>query len=371
MMIINFWRLIHNSPRPYLLLLCCLLAACAQPIAALQPEITPTPGATAVPTATPFPPNINPLTGLPVADPAVLERSPIIAKISNAPPLVRPQAGIGAADIVYEHYVEGGLTRFSAIFYGEAPRRVGSIRSARLIDYELVPIYQGLLAYSGASNGVLALLEGSEFWERTYMGIRYGLPYFWRDETIEVPHNLFMNAEALWERAAAEGVSQHPTFQGMAFSDTPPDGSEGTASRIDLRYRATWVVWEYDRDTARYRRTSDGQPHYDSNTMQRVTAANVVILYANHRLTDIIESQWQGSVSYSLEVELWFEGDAVVFRDGQMYAARWQRPTREALLTLHTVDGEPLLLKPGNTWVQVFPLPAQQDPMEEMLAIQP
>jgi hypothetical protein len=93
-----------------------------------------------------YPAGVNPLTGLIAADPSVLNRRPIDVKISNAPPLVRPQAGIGAADIVYEHYAEGGLTRFSAVFYGQAPERVGSIRSARLIDYEVVPMYQGMLA---------------------------------------------------------------------------------------------------------------------------------------------------------------------------------------------------------------------------------
>jgi hypothetical protein len=353
-------------------ILCLLTAACAQPSApAAQAVTTLTPAVDAAPTLTPLPPNINPLTGLAVADPAALARNPMIVKISNAPPLVRPQAGIGAADVVYEHYVEGGLTRFSAVFYGEAPTRVGSIRSARLIDYELIPIYQGLLAYAGASDGVLGRLQGSEFWPRTYMGIRYGQPYYWRDETIDAPHNLFLNTEALWGLAASEGVSGQPSIQGMAFSETSPAGSTGTASRIDLRYRATRAVWEYDRDTARYRRFSDGQPHYDANTMQQVTASNVIILYANHRLTEIVESQWQGAVSYSIEIELWFEGDAVVFRDGQMYEAHWQRPTRESLLTFHIRDGAPFPLKPGNTWVQVFPLPEQQDVTEELLAIQP
>ena len=81
-----------------------------------------------------FPADVNPLTGLQVTDPAVLNRRPQVIKISNAPVLVRPQAGIGAADIVFEHYAEGGLTRFSAIFYSQAPNRVGSIRSARLIE---------------------------------------------------------------------------------------------------------------------------------------------------------------------------------------------------------------------------------------------
>ncbi|MEO0565843.1 MAG: DUF3048 domain-containing protein, partial [Chloroflexota bacterium] len=109
-----------------------------------------------------YPDNVNPLTGLAVDDPTVLNRRPMIAKISNAPPLVRPQAGIGMADIVYEHYAEGGLTRFSAVFYSNTPQRVGSIRSGRLIDFELAAMYRALLTFSGASTGVEEQIYGSE-----------------------------------------------------------------------------------------------------------------------------------------------------------------------------------------------------------------
>src|SRR5690606_26865903 len=87
-----------------------------------------------------YPPDVNPLTGLTISDPNVLNRRPIVVKVSNSPPLVRPQSGINDADLVFEHYTEVGVTRFSAIFYANAPTRVGSIRSARLIDYELTPM---------------------------------------------------------------------------------------------------------------------------------------------------------------------------------------------------------------------------------------
>lgn len=68
---------------------------------------------------------------------------------------------------------------------------MGSIRSARLIDLELVPMFGGLLAFSGASIGVEDRLNTSDFAGRLYKGVLYGLPYYWRDEEIEVPHNMF------------------------------------------------------------------------------------------------------------------------------------------------------------------------------------
>lgn len=317
-----------------------------------------------------FPLGINPLTGQVVADPANLNRRPLVVKISNAPPLVRPQAGIGAADLVFEHYAEGGLTRFSAVFYGDAPDRVGSIRSARLIDYELMPMYKGLLAFSGASIGVEDLLNTSDFADRLYKGVLYGLPYYWRDEEIEVPHNMFMNPNALWELAAEEGLNQRPDLKGMAFLDAAPPGDVSEVTDIDIRYRATRVLWKYDPALGRYKRFADGEPHFDANTNTQVTASNVVIIYADHRFTDIVESEFQGNKSYSIEIKLWFEGEATLFRDGKRYDGRWVRPTREDLISLRTNDGQLLYLKPGKTWFQVVRPTDQQNPDEEWVRVE-
>jgi hypothetical protein len=347
--------------------------------------------------------NINPLTGLAVADPAQLNRRPIVVKISNSPALVRPQSGIGAADLVFEHYTEVGITRFSAIFYANAPQRVGSIRSARLIDYELVPMYQGLLAFAGASIGVDKRIYGSEaiienlcrpredidqcrleadiigpagfvppsdFVDRAYKGVLYGAPYFFRDETIPVPHNLFVNLEALWQLAESDGNGGRPDLQGMAFHETPQGTPAGSGIYAQVRYRTTLVEWHYDPVTARYYRSTDGQRHFDANTEEQISAANVVIVYAGHFLTDIIESQFEDTIHWSVQITVWSEGDAVILRDGVRYEGRWLRPTRADLLTFETVDGELIYLKPGNTWFQLVPTPDQMSPDVEWVIVQ-
>lgn len=315
-----------------------------------------------------YPPGINPLTGLPAADPAYLERRPVIAKISNAPPLVRPQAGLGAADLVYEHYAEGGLTRFSAIYYGQGADRVGSIRSARLIDYELLPMYQAMLAFSGASIGVEERLNGSEYVAQLIKGVLYGRPYYWRDEAIPVPHNMFTNVNALWALADAQGSNAAPDLRGMAFDPAAPAEAE-PGEQVEIRYRGTRVRWEYDAEAGLYRRFADNQPHHDGATLEQITAANVAVVFAQHEFTDIVESEWQGNVSFSIEIMLWFEGDALLFRDGQMVRGRWVRPTRESMISFQTADGEVYPLKPGNTWFQVVRLPDQMTPAEEWVTV--
>lgn len=369
-------------------------------------DITPTP------TVTPpegaigpddYAADINPLTGLPVDDPTVLNRRPIIVKISNSPALVRPQAGIGQADIAFEHYTEVGITRFSGVFYSQAPERVGSIRSARLIDYELTPMYSGLLAFAGASIGVDKRIYGSEaiisqlcapredkdqcraeadivgpagfvppsdFVDRAYKGVLYGRPIFFRDESIVAPHNLFVNLRELWARAEQDGNNDRPDLRGIAFHPVPQGGPATGGIYAQIRYRTTLVEWHYDPQTARYYRSSDGQPHYDANTEEQISAANVIIVYAGHYLTDIVESEYNDVIHWSQQITVWPEGDAVILRDGLRYDGRWLRPTRPDLMTFVTDDGEPIYLKPGNTWVQLMPLPEQLDGDSEWVIVE-
>ena len=60
-----------------------------------------------------FPPDINPLTGEKVDDPAILERRPILSKISNFPAGTgRPHAGLSYADVVFEYYIGEYMNRF-------------------------------------------------------------------------------------------------------------------------------------------------------------------------------------------------------------------------------------------------------------------
>lgn len=400
---LRFWLLMlryHHSG--LVLLLCWALCGCAVSAAAVGPSATPTPPLGAVGPDL-YPPDVNPLTGLPVDDPALLERRPIIVKVSNSPPLVRPQAGIGQADLVFEHYTEAGITRFSALFYTHAPERVGSIRSARLIDYELVPMYQGILAFSGASIGVDKRIYGnaavaqqlcrghadyaqceqdvaaagpvgdtppSEFATRAYRGVLYGPPYYWRDDSISVPHNMFVNVARLWELAAASGENERPDLRGMAFHPQPQPEHAGPALALDVRYRTTLANWVYDAESRRYLRFTDGQPHFDANTGQQVSADNVVVLYAGHYLTDIIESQWQDTIHWSVQITVWPEGEAIVLRDGLRYNLRWLRPGRAELISFVMEDGSPFYLRPGSTWFQLVPLPEQMDTAAEWVRVE-
>jgi len=301
---------------------------------------------------------LNPFTGLP-ADPALFARRPMAVKISNAPDSVRPQAGLGSAALVFEHYVEGGLTRFTALFWSSVPARVGSIRSARLIDLELVAMYDALFVYSGASEPIRQRIAALPIAPRAYEGTRVGEPLYYRDPSLPMPHNLFAVPAAVWARAAAENLDKPGEFDGGLVFDPRPPADAPAVRQITIDYGPDEVRWTYDPDTRRYTRSSDGEIHRDALTDEPITAANVVVIYAHHQPDyTIVESEWQGVKSYSIEIQIWTLGPVMVFRDGRRQAGYWQRWEEEDPLALTTDQaGElPLALKPGNTWFEVVPL---------------
>jgi len=360
--------------------------------ASLQ-ETPPTPAPIAA-----FPPDYNPLTGQRVDDPTTLDRRPIVVKVSNSPGLVRPQSGLSQADWVFEHYTEAGITRFSAIFYGQGPRRVGSVRSARLIDYELPAMYDALLAFSGASIGVdkriygsaavaealcqdhqdteqcqqdvlnigpVGLIPPSDFVQRAYKGVLFGPPIFNRDESIPVPHNYFVDLQELWARAARDGSSGRPSLRGaLAFSAAPPPGGTPSPS-LEVRYLTTVASWQYDSEAGRYQRSTDGIAQIDANNEQPLMADNVIVLYAGHYLTDIVESQWRDTVHWSAQITVWPRGEMILWRDGQRYTGHWLRANRAEPLSFYDQNGQPLPLRPGQTWVQIVRLPDQMEAERE------
>ncbi len=320
------------------------------PTASPTPETPPTP--------TPRPENVNPLTGEAVDDVSALERVPVAIKIANTwPEYVRPQAGINSADLIFEHYNEGWFsTRWTGVYLSKDPERVGSTRSGRLIDLEIPAMYKAVLACSGFSNGVLAIMMNSDLYPDRIASpsVGVGEPVFFRDFSRDIPleHTMFTNPSVVREWAEARGVSGRQELEGMVFSEEP--SVEGTpATYLYVPWYRQDAEWRYDEASGRYLRWSDGDPHSDILDGQQLSAANVVVLYVPQWDTDIIEDPHSGALS--IQFALWDSNQAVILRDGIRIDAFWQRWEREDMLTLTDEEGNPVPLKIGNTFFEVIP----------------
>ncbi len=281
-----------------------------------------------------------------------LARRPLAIKISNAPPVVRPQAGLNQADLVFEHYAEGGLTRFTAVFYTHDVETVGSIRSARLIDLEIPKMFDAAFAYSGSSGPVRLRLQASEFYDRI-ISPDFAHGGFERipKEGVATTHTLFTNTYNLRYILGLRGQDIAPTFANhMTFRDSPITQGE-PATRIEISYDATNVTWFYS--NGRYLRWTDGEKHLDANTSTQLSFKNIVVVAANHVNTDILEDT---NNNPSIEIQIWGTGPVSIFRDGQRFDGIWKREDPHHMLTFYDSAGNPLPLAPGNTFFQIVPL---------------
>ena len=336
------------------------------PSATQTPEPTPT---LAPPTPTPVPTEpINPFTGLTLTQ-EVASHIPLLIKVSNSPD-VRPQTGLSLADVVMEHYSEGGITRFTALFLTNTPEKVGSVRSCRLIDIELVVIYGAGEVCSGTSGGVRQVLKASKSWEgsggvvtktvwmisdlgtfecRQQAGCK--LPMFRTPDRLP-PHNLYANAQNALKELQARGKDKPTMFNSWTFSTTAPADAR-TTHAISIPYTSGTVTWAYSATAGQWLRAINGYPHTEKLTGEQLSVDNVIVVYANHVNTLIIEDV---GGSHSIQVQLWGDGPATIFRDGEMIQGRWQRTGNAMGLAFVDSNGNAIPLKPGHTWIEFAPL---------------
>jgi len=345
-----------NTPRPS-----------ATPSSTPTGTATATPLPTQTPTATPsptptlvgpddYPANFNPLTGLPYPNAEAAARRNLIVKVSNFPEIVRPQSGLDKADIVFEYEVEGGATRFAAIYRSQGTDFVGSIRSARLLDLELVMMFDGLLAYSGSNEWIRQYILDSDWkWRALSPHLGVNCPPFCRypQDGKAFEHTLFGNTYQMWEVATERQVNEGLPGRGFAFSDTPDPGGAAAADIFIGSYNKRQDTrWQYNPSDGRYYRWNSSLPHLDAVTGKQLAADNIVVLAAEHiDRPDIYESETGGTV---IETALWGSGDAYVFRDGRWYEGTWWHTRGRTGLWLTYPGGEESIhLKPGQTWIEV------------------
>jgi hypothetical protein len=284
---------------------------------------------------------VMPLTGLPVTDPAAAARQAIVVKIDNHPD-ARPQSGLGAADLVYEENVEQ-LTRFAAVFQSTIPDPVGPIRSGRTQDVLLLgSLNKPLFAWSGGNAKVTAAIEGSDFFV-----VRVDANQFaktagtYRAKDRAAPHNLYTMGTGLATLSPAGSPPPAQQFQYLAAGAT----SAGDASTgVQLAMDGVNVKWTYDQASNGYLRFQDGQPHTDRERGQ-INATNVIVLTVDYE-----PSPADGR---SPEAQTIGTGAVAVYTGGKVVIGTWTRADRLSTFTLKDSAGNPILLTPGHTWVEL------------------
>jgi Protein of unknown function (DUF3048) N-terminal domain/Protein of unknown function (DUF3048) C-terminal domain len=284
---------------------------------------TPTPSPTGPPTRRPKP--TDPLTGGKVSDNPV-----IAAKVENIV-AARPQVGLSLADITFVEEVEGAQTRLIAVYHSRFPKRLGPVRSARSTDVQLLPLFgKPGLVYSGANSSVQRKINNASI---------VPIPRSTRDHSRVAPHNVFVNLAAI---ARSTKLGEASSI-GWKFSDAGPRGPEATS----IKTRVGHDTFSFGYSSGRYTVRWNGSRYADGDTHALTKADNVVIMKVHNHPDgnrDVLGAP-------SVQSDTVGKGAVTIYRDGRKMAGQWKRTKASGPLRFTDKSGDPIALKPGQTWV--------------------
>lgn len=293
------------------------------------------------------PDRIAPLNGA-VVDGLSWNRRVIAIKIDDHRG-ARPQSGIQMADAVVETLVEGGLTRWIALYHQSDSHYLGPVRSVRPTDIGVVlPLGATVIASGGqpwiidkvAASGVPLLRERD-------------LPSdaMFRIADRRAPHNVYVDTLAVRQVATDKGFPDSPPLPMFVWGELPKGAP---AVEVTLQWsKPIAITWNWD--GARYRRWRGGAPHLWTSregTKGVISADSLVVLK-----TRLSEANPPPGVSGSPvpALETVGQGEALVFANGQVIEGRWVRDSADNSFSLITEEGHPLPVPPGVPWVNIFP----------------
>ncbi|MEA2499343.1 MAG: hypothetical protein QOH26_1748 [Actinomycetota bacterium] len=286
-----------------------------------------------------------PLSGVEPAKESLLDRPAIALKIENNP-LAYPLSGLEEAEVVYEEPVEGGLTRFMAIFHCTDAAKAGPVRSARIVDPAILSPYTLILGDAGGNDIVHnALVKGG---------------------VVEIDET--DAGEAMFRADRPETTFEHTLYADTAavrkigekeFGDPPPDDifefgdvQKGKKVKTITATFSAGSVATFTWKEGRWYRSQGDEPLI-AESGDQFAADNVLIeqhtVNFAEGLTDVL-----GTPSPEI-ADVTGTGKAWLFRDGRVIKGTWTRESEDDPVHFETADGDTMLLAEGSTWIELLP----------------
>ncbi len=261
----------------------------------------------------------------------------------------RPQSGLQAASVVYEALVEGGITRFMAVFDKDDVSQIGPVRSARPYFLQWLAEYDAAYAHAGGSPEALGELGKDRIHDIN--GIGNAARAFRRDTSRPAPHNLYTSQQALFGITKANKL-QYADAQVTAWAFSPSLAAGGTAAKtVEMFFsgktKTTQVTYVYDATKKVWLRSQAGKPHQDRLTKAQIGVTNLIV----QRVSSNIAIGEKGRLTMTVTGT----GSAKLFQQGLVREVTWTKKDKESRTLFTEADGSPALFLPGNTWVEVLP----------------
>lgn len=302
---------------------------------------------------------INPLTGEPTQEEDTYKRRPVMVMLNNLKQAL-PQSGNGQADVIYEILEEGGITRMLAVYQDitQVEGNLGSIRSTRPYYVYLVAGLDGFLVHAGGSGAAYNAIESLYIDDLDALS-GPAASLFWRDKNrlnsgYATEHTMYITASDIADYLKEMPIRTRHTDEWANSVDrtfvedaTPADGSAANVITVPFSGYKTGE-FKYDPDTGKYLVSEFGSAYMDEAQGKQVSVKNVLIV-----MTEVsrIEGDTKGRINVAMEGS----GIGYFACGGKYIPINWSRETETSPYVFTTMDGEPLVLGIGNSYVNIVP----------------
>jgi hypothetical protein len=281
-------------------------------------------------------PATNPLTGLPMSD-AEQPHPPYIVKIDNTY-ASDPQIGMGSADLVTQELVEGGLTRLAVFFYDKLPQKVGPVRSMRATDVGVARPIGASIVTSGAAAFTLNAIRKAGI---TYLDMNNPNVVRVSDGQHDSLHSVMANLARI-ARQAHKDPARPDDY--LPFGDAAlPEGKP--ARSVEVRFSGgIGSSWKYD---GKHYVLQNGYmakgDEFTPDTLIAATVTTTTAPYKDPAGNPVPISHFEGS------------GKALIFHDGQVVKATWEKSDEGSPVTFKDASGKELDIPAGHVWLSLVP----------------
>jgi hypothetical protein len=272
-----------------------------------------------------------------------LSRPALAGKIDNHPS-ARPQVGLDEADIVFEELVEGGLTRYIAVWHSSLPAEIGPVRSVRPMDPEIVSPFGGIFAYSGGQVRFIQMMQ-----EAPVYNAIHGQPdteeTFYRTSAKVAPHNVLVKAPELVDQHLNLPAPERQFAYAPSVEESTAVVAGSPVTSMNPRFSGfSSPTWEWDGTQGTFLRFQTNGAADSASSGNQIFATNVVVLQVGIDVVEDIPT-----------TRLVNQGKGWVATGGSILEINWFKATPESPIILTTDDGEEVRLGVGNTWIELIP----------------
>lgn len=278
---------------------------------------------------------------------------PFAVMINNLSTARVYHTGLQNAYLVYEIVVEGGITRYMALFKDNYPEVVGSVRSARhyYLDYALEnDAYYVHWGWSPQAEEDIKTLGVNNI-----SGLTYSKPYFFRqDLPISSEHRGFVNLKEMTKLVSKIGYradTNKPLLLKYSVEDVDLSSHEDgiSATKIDLKYSGSFVTnYVYDSNEKVYKQFVNDKEHTDYETKKQYTVKNIITYQvSNEGIADDNKGRQ--------DLDNVGTGKGYFITDGKAMPITWEKKSRTEQTVYKYLDGTEITVNDGNTWIHIVP----------------